>query len=209
MHRAKMLLAVVVVAGAIIVTGCAKPQDLEKLRADLLAQIAQQDRSQQDRVRLVQDKVGKLETNDERQVQRIEAAEKRVEEVAKIPSNLEAAVNAVMKYARDVEKDILKLRELTARELDRQNSHIRKVKASYKSVLDQEIQAISAMRKALDTAMADLRATVEKSATVLGEALPDSDETMPPAPPLPKNLKIEGGGGLNLPGAPPPPKPTP
>ena len=205
MPRVTMLLAAALAATAVVVTGCASPQDIEKLRADLLAQMAQQDRSQQDRVTAVQERIGKIEATHELQVRRIDGVEKRVEEVAEIPSNLEAAVNAVMKYARDVEKSIHSLRDLTARELDRQNSHITQVKASYKSVLEQEIQAVSTMSKALDAAMADLKATIENSAKVLGEALPATDETIPPAPPLPKNLKIEGGSGTAPPVGPPPP----
>jgi len=204
MQRLRTLVAGLLAVGAVVVTGCATPQDVEKLRADLLTQMTQNDRAQQDRLQALQDRLKKAESNDEAVLGRFQSLEKRVEQVAQIPSELEAAVRAVNAYARDVEKSIHSLRELTARELDRQNTHIRKVKSSYKSVLDQEIQAVTSMSKTLDAVMADLKATLENSTKVLGEAIPSTEETIPPAPTLPKGLKIEGGTG-----APPPPPPPP
>ncbi|MFW6162922.1 MAG: hypothetical protein ACODAJ_09145 [Planctomycetota bacterium] len=202
MPRFQTLLAAVLAVGAIVLTGCATPQDVEEVRADLRAQIAQGNQAQQDRLRAIQAQLDKLETSQQAQSQRLQSLESRVEEVAKIPGDLEGAVKAAMKYARDVEKSIHSLRQLTARELDRQNSHIRKVKASYKSVLEQEIQAVSSMSNALDAVMGDLKTTLENSTKTLGEAIPGSDETLPPAPRLPEGLKIEGGEGT----APAPPE---
>lgn len=202
MPRFQTLLAAGLAVGVVVLTGCATPQDLETLRADLKAQIAQSNQGQQDRLRAIQAQIEKVESNQQLQTQRIQGMETRLEEVAKIPSDLEGAVKAAMKYARDVEKSIHSLRDLTARELDLQNNRIGKVKASYKAVLEQEIQAVSSMSKALDAVMADLKATLENSTKTLGEAIPGSEETLPPAPPLPEDLKIEGGPG----GVPAPPQ---
>jgi septal ring factor EnvC (AmiA/AmiB activator) len=193
MPRIQRLIAAALAVGIAVVTGCATPQDLEKVRTDLRAEITRSDKAQEERLRAIQAQIGKVESNQQLQAQRLQGFESRLNEVAKIPSDLEGAVKAAMKYARDVEKSIHSLRELTARELDRQNSHIRKVKASYKTVLEQEIQAVSSMSKALDAVMADLKTTLENSTKTLGEAIPGSEETLPPAPPLPEDLKIEGG----------------
>ena len=122
-------------------------------------------------------KIAELETR----VQSLEERLKRAE-------GLESDVAAVRGYARDVQKQIVSLRDLTARELDNQNAHITRVKAAYAAVLEQHIQMVGTMDKTIDSMMADLKTTLSDGVKTLRQALRSSDEAVPPAPPLPPRL---------------------
>jgi len=190
---------------ALVAVGCVSPGQLEKLKTELTAQIAQSEKAQQAGVTALKERIGKIESNQQLQAERHKGLEERTEQVAKIPRELEAAVAAVMNYARDVEKSIQSLRDLTARELDRQNTHIQQVKTSYGAVLEQEIRNLDTMAKTIEATMAGLKTTLQNSVTTLKQALPAAGETIPPAPPLPSKL----GKGKSTPGGQPPKPPLP
>ena len=185
MAAARALLAAALIA-ACLTAGCVSPKDIEAINA----------------------RIAKIEAQQQLQVERTQSLQSRMEELAKLPRALDASVQAVMNYARDVDKNISGLRAQTALELDRQNAQITKVKDSYRSVLEQELQAITLMRKAIDTAFADLRVAVDASVNALKQALPSPNDTLPPVPPLPDTLQPRPDPDTKTLPPPPPPPPS-
>lgn len=167
----------VCVVAALAITGCAMKTDLDSLKSELTAKLS-----------AMEQRLGKMESDNQLAAERYKGLDQRLEQIAKIPRDLEATVAAVTNYARDVEKKVAGFRDLTAVELDRQNAHIEKVKSSYAAVLDREIQSIEAMQRAIDSALGELKTTIDASAKVLKQALPSAQEQIPPAPPMPKDL---------------------
>ena len=187
-HRRQLLVGAILMAAA-FATGCASKGDLDGLRNGLLQQMAQSDKAQQDRLLLLQERIGKVDATCKLLENRAKTFDEKLTEVAEIPGGLESDVAAMRRYVRDVEKNITGLRELVARQLDLQNAHITRVKTSYGSVLQQHGTTVDTMTKSLDATLADLKASIEKALKTLKEAIPLSDETIPPAPTLPANLK--------------------
>ena len=73
---------------AIVVTGCATPSSVEKVRTSLLSQLRQNAEAQKANLTAMEQRL-KL------QEERYKGLEQRIEQVAKIPRDLEAAVAAV------------------------------------------------------------------------------------------------------------------
>jgi len=175
MRSVKLLLAGVGVLVTMVVAGCATPAALEETKKSLLAQMQKNDEVQKAKVAALEEKIKGLK--------------KLVEQATALPGQLDAKMSATLNYARDVEKKIGEFRTMMAGELDRQNSHIEKIKTSYGAVLQQEAQSMEAIRKAMDTAIGQLQAAVQNSMKSLQQALPASRDTVPTVPPLPKTLK--------------------
>ena len=178
MRNVKLLLAGVGVLATMVVAGCATPAALEETKKSLLAQIQKNDEVHKAKVAALDEKIKGLE--------------KLVEQASALPGQLDAKMVATLNYAREVEKKVGDFRTLVAGELDRQNAHIEKIKTSYGAVLQQEAQSMEAMRKAMDTAIAQLQAAVQNSMKSLQQALPSSRDTVPTVPPMPKALKGQG-----------------
>jgi septal ring factor EnvC (AmiA/AmiB activator) len=152
----------------VAVSGCAKMSDLDGLKVSVTQQMDQNNKALQEQLK---------------------AMGQKLEEVAKLPSALEAEVAATTRYARDVEKSITGLRDLTARQLDVQNANITQVKTAYGNVLQQQVAMVEALSKALEGALNDLKATIKTSLDDMKKALPSAEGTIPPAPTRPTTSK--------------------
>lgn len=186
MSAARALLAAGLAAG-LLAAGCVSPKDIAAINARL----------------------AKMEAQQQLQAERVQSLQGRMDELAKLPKALDASVQAVMNYTRDVDKSISTLRNQTVSELDRQNAHIQKVKDSYRLVLEQELVAVGAMRKAIDSAFADLRSAIDASKNALQQALPSPNDTIPPVPPLPDGIQPKTKPDNDTLPPPPPPPPPP
>jgi len=176
-------------AAAVLLAGCATKTDLDSMRSSILQQMAQDQKAQQDKLMVLQERLGRIESDHKLAQERAKALEEKVDRVGKIPADLASDVAAVRRYVRDVEKSITTLRELVARQLDMQNAHITQVKTAYGGVLEQQGTMIETLAKQLESALGELKATVDNSLKGLREALPAADGTIPPAPTLPENLR--------------------
>ncbi len=166
--------AYLVVAAGVALSGCATTSALNEVKMQTL--------QQQERIRTLEATCRLLE-------ERSKSQELRLEQVSKLPAGLESDVAAVRGYAREVEKKVTDFREVLAKQLDLQNSHITQVKTSYGNVLQQQTQMVETMSKTLETAFGELKASIIKSLEELKKAIPTSDATVPPPPALPPNLK--------------------
>jgi len=178
MRSASLPIVCVGLVAVIAVTGCATPWSVEQTKRELLAQVQKSAEAQEAKIAAFEKRLGGIEAD--------------FKQVAKTSGNLEASVAAVMNYARDVEKKVGSFRDLTARELDRQNAQIQQVKVSFAAVLEREAQSIEAIRTALDATMRQLQTTIAEAVKNLKQTLPASQEIIPPPPPLPKDLKETG-----------------
>ena len=185
MSSVSKLLACAALAVGITLAGCATPSDVQKVRTSLLGEMQQNNQAQQARIAQLEGKLSKVEADHRAFLAQSQGLEERV----KRAEGLESDVAAVRRYARDVEKQTLSLRDATARELDRQNAHIERVKASYTAVLEQQVQMVATMSKTFETMLADLKNTLGDGVKTLKEALPASEGAVPPAPPLPPSLR--------------------
>ncbi|MBM4040151.1 MAG: hypothetical protein FJ290_16725 [Planctomycetes bacterium] len=162
------------VALAALVSGCATTAALNDLKSQVL--------QQQERIRAIEANTRMLENLAKSQ-------EIRLDQASKLPAALESDVAAARGYAREIEKKVVELREIIAKQLDLQNAHIAQVKAAYVGVLNQQTQLVDTMSKTLETALAELKAIIGRSLDDLKKALPGSDTIVPPAPVLPPNLR--------------------
>jgi len=190
-----------VTAGGLVLCllGCATQSDLDAARQNILAQLAQNKKQQDEQVRLLEARVAKLEATgkllDERTAnlgREVKRIAQELESIARLPKELEAEVAALRTYTREVEKNIMALRELVARQLDVQNAHIAKIKSAYDDVLKDQGAMVESLTKTLDDALAKLRATIEASMKTLREKIPSAEETIPLPPQLPRELKKGG-----------------
>ncbi len=185
-------LAVAPLALAALVSGCATTAALNELKSQVL--------QQQERVRA-------LEANTKLLENLAKSQEIRLEQASKLPAALESDVAAARGYAREIEKKVVELREIIAKQLDLQNAHIAQVRGAYVGVLNQQTQLVDTLSKTLETALAELRAVIGRSLDDLKKALPGSDTIVPPAPVLPPNLRETPAPPT--PPTPPPPTPPP
>lgn len=179
--------------------GCATQSDLEAAKRNILAQLAQNKKQQDEQMTLLQERLARLEATaklleertaaQDREVKRLDGEFKRL---ARLPEDLESDVAAVRRYVRDVEKNITALRELVARQLDVQNAHITKIKKAYDDVLKDQSAMVESLTKTLEASLARLKATIEASLKTMREKIPTAEETIPLAPQLPAELKKGG-----------------
>ncbi|HUT32688.1 MAG TPA: hypothetical protein VNE39_04335 [Planctomycetota bacterium] len=180
-------LAPVLLALAILAGGCATTAALNEVKTQTL--------QQQERIRA-------LEANCKMLENLAKSQEIRLDQASKLPAALESDVAAARGYAREIEKKVVELREIIAKQLDLQNARITEVRAAYVTVLQQQTQLVDTLSKTLDTALAELRAVIGRSLDDLKKALPGSDTVVPPAPVLPPSLR-------ETPAPPAPPTPPP
>ena len=189
MRRRTNVMVGMALAAVFLVAGCATKSDLDGMRSGILQQMAQEQKAQQDKLMVFQERLARIESDHKLAQERTKSLEEKVEPVGKIPADLASDVAAVRRYVRDVEKSITTLRELVARQLDMQNAHITQVKTAYSGVLEQQGSMIETLAKQLESALGELKTTVDTSLKALREALPAADGTIPPAPALPENLR--------------------
>jgi len=200
MFRRRHTVGLVTVGGLLLcVLGCATQSDLDAAKQNILAQLAQNKKQQDEQVKLLEARVAKLEAtgklldertaNLDREVKRIT---QELESIARLPKELEAEVAALRTYTREVEKNIMALRELVARQLDVQNAHIAKIKTAYDDVLKDQGTMVETLTKTLDDALAKLKATIEASRKTLGEKIPAAEDTIPLPPQLRPEIKKGG-----------------
>ncbi len=200
MSKRRQTVSRVAMGGLLLcVLGCATQGDIDAARQNILAQLAQNKKQQDEQLKLIEARVAKLEATskllDERTTT-LDREAKRIDEdlkrIAKLPRELEAEVAALRTYTREVEKSIMALRELVARQLDVQNAHITKIKTAYDDVLKDQGAMVESLTKTLDDALAKLKATIETSSKTLREKIPSAEETIPLPPQLSPEVKKGG-----------------